>query len=162
MSLESLSEISETIEKANIPPTDLTKVTTEWNGRDIQILCTEKNVWLVRKIPFEASNILNNLTEKVTSVNAVTLPSVEDVLTQNNLKFTPRVLGQRDIVILETPRYQWILFPLQNTEAQSLKEKVTEIDAVDYAHIRKLLEKNGLLSFLAPEADPYFALTRWA
>jgi hypothetical protein len=75
------------------------------------------------------------------------------------LKFAPSILGQRDVVVLETSKYTWILMPLQPSEADSLQEKITEVDALDYEVIKKLLENNGLL--FSPTADPYFAMTQW-
>ncbi len=147
-----LDSISDTLEKANIPPADFTNLTTEWNGKNIQILRTEHGAWLARKIPIDSQGI----TFKVTSVNS--LPTVEQVLERNNLKFAPSILGQREIVMLETTQYNWILMPLHRSEAESLKGKVTEVGALDYQAIRTLLENNGLFSSPANETDPFFTM----
>jgi hypothetical protein len=86
---------------------------------------------------------------------------VEEVLERHNLKFAPSIFGQRDVVILETSKYTWILMPIQISEADSLQGKITDVDALDYEVIRKLLENNGLLFSSTAETDPYFAMTRW-
>jgi hypothetical protein len=155
----SLKSTSESLERANIPPADFTNITTQWNGKDIQILRTEQGAWLARKIPMESQDIAHNLSEKITSVNSRPLPTVEEVLEKHNLKFAPRVLGQREVVTLQTAKYKWILMPLQSSEADSLIGKVTDVDANDCAMVRKLLENNGLLFSPTPETDPYFAMT---
>ena len=98
MSLEGISEI---LDRATTPPQDFTNLTTEWNGKGVQVLRTEQGAWLARKIPIETQGI-NNLSEKITSVNSERLPTVEQVLERNNLKFAPRILGQRQVVVLET------------------------------------------------------------
>lgn len=157
----SLDSISELIERAHIPPADFTNLTTEWNGKGVQVLRTEQGAWLARKIPVDSEGIQYNLSERVTSVNSKALPMVEEVLERHNLKFAPSVLGQRDVVILETSKYTWILMPIQPTEADSLQGKITEVDALDYFEIRKLLENNGFLSSPVAETDPYFAMTTW-
>ncbi len=156
-----LEGISDTLERANIPPADFTNVTTQWNGKGVQILRTEQGAWLARKIPVDSQGINYNLSEKITSVNSKALPTVEQVLDRHNLKFAPSILGQRDIVVLETSAYTWILMPIQNSEADSLQGKVTEVDALDYEVMRKLLENNGLFFSHRPETDPYFAMTQW-
>jgi hypothetical protein len=156
-----LEGISETLERASIPPADFTNLTTEWNGKGVQVLRTEQGAWLARKIPVDSQGIHSNLGERVTSVNSKALPTVEQVLDRHNLKFAPRILGQRDVVILESTKYTWILMPLQPSEADSLQGKVTEVDALDYEVIRKLLENNGLLFSPTVETDPYFAMTQW-
>ena len=89
------------------------------------------------------------------------LPTVEEVLERHNLKFAPHILGQRDVVVLETSKYTWILMPIQESEADSLIGKVTEVDALDYEVMRKLLENSGLLFSPVAETDPYFAMTQW-
>jgi hypothetical protein len=152
-----LDSISDTLEKANIPPADFTNLTTQWNGKDIQILRTEHGAWLARKIPIDSQGI----AFKVTSVNSNALPTVEQVLERNNLKFAPSILGQREIVTLETTQYNWILMPLHRSEAESLKGKVTEVAALDYQAIRTFLENNGLFSSPAIETDPFFTMTQW-
>lgn len=156
-----LDSISDTLERANIPPADFTHLTTEWNGKDVQVLRTQQGAWLTRKIPVESQGIQNNLNQRVTSVNSKALPTVEEVLERHNLKFAPSILGQRDVVILETSKYTWLLMPLQPSEADSLQGKITEVDALDYEVIRKLLENNGLLFSPIAETDPYFAMTQW-
>jgi hypothetical protein len=158
MTLEGISDI---LERASIPPADFTNLTTEWNGKDVQVLRTKHGAWLARKIPVESQNIQYNLSERVTSVNSKALPTVEDVLERHNLKFAPSILGQRDVVILETSKYTWILMPIQSAEADSLQGKITEVDALDYEVVRKLLENNGLLFSPTAETDPYFAMTQW-
>ena len=158
MALEGISDI---LERANIPPADFTHLTTEWNGKGVQVLRTEQGAWLVRKIPVDSEGIPSNLSERVTSVNSRALPTVEQVLDRHNLKFAPRILGQRDVVILESTKYTWILMPLQPSEADSLQGKVTEVDALDYQVVRNLLENNGLLFSPTAETDPYFAMTKW-
>lgn len=158
MALENVSEI---LEKAPIPPADFTYVTAEWNGKGVEILHTTQGAWLARKISRDPQGISYNLADKVTSVNSNPLPSVEQVLERHHLKFAPRVLGQREVVILETSEYTWILMPLQSTEADSLKGKVTEVDAENYEDIKRLLATNGLLFSPSPETDPYFAMTQW-
>ena len=157
----SLEGISETLEKANIPPADFTNLTTQWNGKGVQVLRTEQGTWLARKIAIDPQGINFNLNQRVTSVNSKTLPTVEEVLERHHLKFAPRILGQRDVVVLETSKYTWILMPIQESEADSLIGKVTEVDALDYEVIRKLLENNGLLFSPSVETDPYFTMTRW-
>ncbi|HEY5235861.1 MAG TPA: hypothetical protein VIJ14_06770 [Rhabdochlamydiaceae bacterium] len=156
-----LDNISGTLERANIPPADFTNLTTEWNGKGVQVLRTEQGAWLARKIPVDSQGINSNLSQRVTSVNSKALPTVEEVLERHNLKFAPRILGQRDVVILETSKYTWILMPIQPSEADSLQGKVTEVDALDYEVMRKLLENNGLLFSPTAETDPYFAMTQW-
>ena len=156
-----LEGISDTLERANIPPADFTNLIPEWNGKGVQVLRTEQGAWLARKIPVDSQGIQYNLRERVTSVNSKALPTVEEVLDRHNLKFAPSVLGQRDVVILETSKYTWILMPIQPAEAESLQGKVTDVDALDHEVIRKLLENNGLLFSPTPETDPYFAMTRW-
>ena len=158
MALDSISDI---LERANIPPADFTNLTTEWNGKGVQVLRTEQGSWLARKIPVDSQGIRYNLSERITSVNSKTLPTVEEVLERHSLKFAPSVLGQRDVVILKTSKYTWILMPIQSSEADSLQGKVTEVDALDYEVIRKALESNGLLFSPAAETDPYFAMTQW-
>jgi len=157
----SLEGISETLEKANIPPADFTNLTTQWNGKGVQVLRTEQGSWLARKIPVDSQGIHSNLSQRVTSVNSRALPTVEEVLDRHNLKFAPRILGQRNVVVLETSKYTWILMPIQESEADSLIGKVTEVDALDYEVMRKLLENNGLLFSPGAETDPYFAMTQW-
>lgn len=156
-----LDSISDTLERANIPPADFTQLTTEWNGKDVQVLRTEQGAWLARKIPVESQGIQYNLSERVTSVNSKALPTVEEVLERHNLKFAPSILGQRDVVILETSKYTWILMPLQPSEADSLQGKITAVDGLDYEVIRKQLETSGLLFSPVAETDPYFAMTQW-
>jgi hypothetical protein len=156
-----LDSISDTLERANIPPADFTNLTTEWNGKGVQVLRTQQGAWLARKIPVDSQNIQYNLSERVTSVNSKALPTVEEVLDRHNLKFAPSILGQRDVVILETSKYTWILMPIQPSEADSLQGKITEVDALDFEVIRKLLENNGLLFSSSAETDPYFAMTQW-
>jgi hypothetical protein len=156
-----LDNISGTLERANIPPADFTNLTTEWNGKGVQVLRTDQGAWLARKIPVDSQGISSNLSQRVTSVNSKALPTVEEVLERHNLKFAPRILGQREVVILETSKYTWILMPIQESEADSLIGKVTEVDALDYEVMRKLLENNGLLFSPTAETDPYFAMTQW-
>jgi hypothetical protein len=156
-----LDSISDTLERANIPPADFTNLTTEWNGKGVQVLHTQQGAWLARKIPVDSQGLRYNLSERVTSVNSKTLPTAEEVLERHNLKFAPSILGQRDIVILETSKYTWILMPIQSSEANSLQGKITEVSSLDYEVIRKLLENNGLLFSPNAETDPYFAMTQW-
>lgn len=156
-----LDNISDTLERANIPPADFTNLTTEWNGKGVQVLRTDQGTWLARKIAIDPQGINHNLSQRVTSVNSKALPSVEEVLERHNLKFAPSILGQRDVVMLETSKYTWILMPIQESEADSLIGKVTEVDALDYEVMRKLLENNGLLFSPVAETDPYFAMTQW-
>jgi hypothetical protein len=156
-----LDSISDTLERANIPPADFTNLTTEWNGKGVQVLRTDQGAWLARKIPVDSQGIQYNLRERVTSVNSKAPLTVEEVLDRHNLKFAPSILGQRDVVILETSKYTWILMPIQSAEADSLQGKITEVDALDYEVIRKLLENNGLLFTSTAETDPYFAMTQW-
>jgi len=162
MSLESISEV---LANAGIPPADFTNLSTEWNGKDVQVLRTEQGVWLARKIPADSQVIQSNLSQRITSVNSQALPTVEQVLDRHNLKFAPRVLGQRDVVILESTKHTWILMPLLPSEADSLQGKVTEVDALEHEVIIKLLENNGLLFWpngeVGAETDAYFAMTQW-
>jgi hypothetical protein len=158
MALEGISDI---LERADIPPADFTNVTTQWNGKGVQILRTEQGAWLARKIPVDSQGNNYNLSERVTSVNSKALPNVEQVLDRHNVKFAPRILGQRDIVVLDTSEYTWILMPIQDSEAESLQGKVTEVAALDYEVMRKLLENNGLLFSPNAVTDPYFAMTQW-
>ncbi len=156
-----LDSISDSLERANIPPADFTNLTTEWNGKGVQLLRTEQSAWLARKIPVDSQNIQYNLSERVTSVNSKAPTMVEEVLERHNLKFAPSILGQRAVVILETSKYTWILIPIQPAEADSLQGKITDVDALDYEVIRKLLENNGLLFSPTAVTDPYFAMTQW-
>lgn len=157
MTLEGISGIRES---AGIPPADFTNLITEWNGKGVQLLRTEKDVWLARRIPADApDNSEVNLSERITSVNSKILPTVEQVLDRNHLKFAPRVLGQRNVVVLESTTYTWILMPLQPEEAESLQGKITEVDALDYEEIRVVLENRDLL--FSPSADSHFAMTQW-
>ncbi|HEX2579461.1 MAG TPA: hypothetical protein VHK67_03565 [Rhabdochlamydiaceae bacterium] len=156
----SLEGISEARESAGIPPPDFTNLTTEWNGKGVQVLRTDQGVWLARRIPADSKGVELNLSERITSVNPKAPSTVEQVLDRYNLKFAPRVLSQRAVVVLESTKDIWILLPLQPSEADSLQGKVTEVDALDYEVIRKLLENQGLLSL--PNGDPYFAMTQWA
>jgi len=161
----SLAGLSETLEStgasAEIPLADFTKSFTEWNGKDVQIPRTAQGVWLARKIPTDSQDIQSNLSQRITSVNSKALPTVEQVLDRHNLKFAPRVLGQRDVVVLKSTKYTWILVPLLPSEADSLQDKVTKVDALDHKVIRTLLEKNGLLFWPNGEASTYFAMTQW-
>ncbi|HEX4839393.1 MAG TPA: hypothetical protein VFU89_03005 [Rhabdochlamydiaceae bacterium] len=160
MSLKGISEALEnTRANAGIPPADFTNLSTEWNGKGVQVLRTELGVWLARKIPADSQEIRSNLSQRITSINSKGLPTVEQVLDRHNLKFAPRVLGQRNIVVLESTKYTWILMPLNPSEADSLQGKVTEVGALDYEVIRKLLENNSLLFFPSAETDAYFAMT---
>jgi hypothetical protein len=156
-----LDSISDTLERANIPPADFTHLTTEWNGKDVQVLRTQQGAWLTRKIPVDSQGIQYNLSQRVTSVNSKALPTLEEVLERHNLKFAPSILGQRDVVILETSKYTCILMPLQPSEADRLQGKITAVDGLDYEVIRKHLENNGLLFSSIAETDPYFAMTQW-
>src|SRR5579863_220641 len=158
MALDSISDI---LEKANIPAADFTQLSTEWNGKDVQVLRTQQGAWLARKIPVDSQGIQYNLNERVTSVNSKALPTVKEVLERHNLKFAPSILGQRDVKILETTKYTWLLMPIQPSEAESLQGKITDVDALDYDVIRNHLENSGLLFSSTAETDPYFAMTQW-
>jgi hypothetical protein len=161
----SLDSISDALEKANIPPADFNNLTTDWNGKGVQVLHTDQGDWLVRKIPVESQGIQYPLVERITSVNSKRLPhveqGVEQVLSRHHLKFAPIALGQRDVVVLETSDYTWILMPLLKVEADSLEGKITEVDAVDTEKVRVALENKGIFLSPLPETDPYFVMTRW-
>lgn len=157
----SLDSISDALEKAHIPPADFNDLTTDWNGKGVQVLHTDQGVWLVRKIPFNSQGIYRPLVEKITSVNSKLLDSVEQVLERHNLKFAPTTLGQRDVVVLELSDYAWIMMPLLKVEADSLEGKITEVDAIDSEAVRVALENKGIFLSSVPETDPYFVMTRW-
>jgi hypothetical protein len=150
----------------------------EWNGKEVQTLPTRCHAWLVLQIPIRSQNPLPNLAEKVTGSGkkvdekpgsifpsktecSFKAPTVEEVLQQNGLQFSPRLVN-RDVRQLPNSNYAWIVIPLQSKDqTANLTDKETKIDANDYRNIERVLERNGFWFAPAPQADPFFSMTKW-